>query len=96
MISRTDPDRELYEARLQERRDKAAFQQASQAKALAERAEGRAEGRAEMRAEIRRADIHSLQKSLGREITPLDELQTLSSEEWKAFGLGCKPIWKRC
>ena len=54
MISRTDPDRELYEARLRERRDKASLQQTA-----------RAEGHGEGRAETRRADIEALQKSFG-------------------------------
>jgi predicted transposase/invertase (TIGR01784 family) len=82
MISRTDPDRELYEARLRERRDKASLQRTAEAKGREEgRAEGFAEGAAKGRADLRRADIHVLQKSLGHDLTPLDELQTLPLEE---------------
>jgi predicted transposase/invertase (TIGR01784 family) len=93
MISRTDPDRELYEARLRERRDQAArrqaaleAEQAALAKGLAEGraeglAEGRAEGRAEGQADLRRTDIQWLQKSLGREVTPLEQLQALSWDD---------------
>ncbi len=78
MISRTDPDRELYEARLKERRDKAALWDA----ALAEgRAAGRAEGRAEGQAELRRADIHREQTRRGLEVTSMEELQKLSLDE---------------
>lgn len=96
MISRTDPDRELYEARLRERRDKAALQQAAfeaeqaaqaaRVKGLAEGrerglAEGLAEGRVEGRAETLRKVIPALEKSLGRTTTPPEALQTLSVDE---------------
>jgi predicted transposase/invertase (TIGR01784 family) len=100
MISRTDPDRELYEARLRERRDKAAARQAALeaeqealAKGLAEGrakglAEGRAQGLAEGRAGMLRLAIPALQKSQGRNITTPQELQSLSSEELES-------IWSR-
>jgi predicted transposase/invertase (TIGR01784 family) len=78
MISQTDPERELYEARLKVQRDAASHQRAAREAGLAE---GRALGLAEGRAEGRRADIRSLQESLGRNVTPLEELQSLSWEE---------------
>lgn len=97
MISRTDPDRELYEARLRERRDEAAYwsevkmaaqaQAAEMAAAIASEkiaeghAKAHAEGHAEGLTEVRRRDIQSLQKSLGHYVTTLDELQTLSWDE---------------
>lgn len=46
MISRTDPERELYEARLKAWRDATAEREDARGTGLAE---GRAEGRAEMR-----------------------------------------------
>ncbi|HEX5444795.1 MAG TPA: hypothetical protein VFW87_13235 [Pirellulales bacterium] len=66
MISQTDPDREIYEARLKKRRDLSAEGQAM---------------REEGRAETLRIAIHALQKSLGRDVTPPHELQPLSLEE---------------
>ena len=70
MISRTDPDRELYEARLRERRDKAAAQQTAETQGWAK---GRAEGRAE--------HIQFLQRSLRQNVTSLEQLRSLSAEE---------------
>lgn len=86
MISRTDPERELYEARLKAWRDEAAMREdardAGRAEGVAEgRAEGLAEGRAEGRAEMRRASIQLLQESLGQGVTPLEDLQALSWDE---------------
>jgi predicted transposase/invertase (TIGR01784 family) len=81
MISRTDPDRELYQAQLKARRDSDAQRQAS-------REEGLAEGLAEGRASLRRADIQSLQKLLGHDVTPLVDLQALSLEELEG-------VWSR-
>lgn len=93
MISRTDPERELYEARLKARRDAAAERQTAIEEGRQQgrqqgRQEGRQEGRLEMRAELRRSDIQSLQKLLGQEITPLVELQTLSWEDLES-------VWTR-
>lgn len=78
MISRTDPERELYEARLKARRDLAAERQAMREEVWAE---VRAEGRAEGRAEVLRLAIQALQKSLGHHVTPPQELQLLSLDE---------------
>jgi predicted transposase/invertase (TIGR01784 family) len=80
MISRTDPDRELYEARLQERRDKAAERQALEA-ALAGQQTAREKGRAEGRAERWCDDIQYLQDALGHRVTSTEELQALSLPE---------------
>lgn len=89
IISRTDPDRELYEAALRERRDKASLQRTSEARGRAEGfAEGLAEGAAKARADLRRADIQTLQKSLRQKVTPLEQLQALSWDELDA-------IWAR-
>jgi len=96
MISRIDPERELYEARLQERRDKAWFeqtveraaQQVAETAAAKGREQGRAEGRAEGRTEALRTVIPALQKSLGQHVLPLEELQTLSCDELET-------IWTR-
>lgn len=83
MISRTDPERALYEARLKERRDLAAERQAM-------REEGQAEGKAET---LRRA-IRVLQKSLGYDVTTPEELQPLSLEEleriWAGLSNNCE------
>jgi len=66
MISRTDPERELYLERLKARRDlNAALSDAEQAGG----------------ARTRRGDIQSLQKSLGQNVTPLKQLQALSWDE---------------
>ena len=74
MISRTDPDRELYEARLRDRRDKAAAQQTAETQGWAKgRAEGRSEGRAE--------HIQFLQRSLRQNVMSLEQLRPLSAEE---------------
>ncbi|HEX7379728.1 MAG TPA: Rpn family recombination-promoting nuclease/putative transposase [Pirellulales bacterium] len=78
MISRIDPERELYEARLKARRDEVARQKYSREEGLRV---GRAEGREEGRAEILRQLIQPLQKTLGREVTPSEDLQSLSPEE---------------
>lgn len=80
MISRIDPERELYEAALRERRDKAALQQAA--------ATAQEVGFSKGRAEARRADIQSLQKLLGHDVTPSDELQALSWEELERIWSG--------
>lgn len=69
MISRTDPEREIYEARLKMRRDLASERQAM-----------REEGRAEGRAEALRIAIQALQKSQGNDVTQPDELRRLSLE----------------
>lgn len=84
MISQTDPERELYEARLKRRRDMDAERQALDAERQTVRAEGRAEGRAE----TLRIAIQALQKSLGHDVTPLHDLQPLSLEELEG-------IWAR-
>jgi predicted transposase/invertase (TIGR01784 family) len=73
MISRTDPERELYEARLRERRDRAAERQAA---------------REEGQAETLRRSIRVLQKSLGRDVTPREELQPLCLEELERIWAG--------
>lgn len=89
MISRTDPDRELYEARLKERRDRTAYWEAGLAQGRAEgRTEGRAEGLAEGKAELRRADIHAEQKRRGLTVTSPEDLQKLSLDE-------LEKIWTR-
>lgn len=86
MISRTDPDRELYEARLKERRDKTALWEAAltegRAVGRAEgRVEGQVEGRAEGQAELRRADIHAEQNRRGLTVTSMEDLQKLTLDE---------------
>ncbi|MGH7140123.1 MAG: Rpn family recombination-promoting nuclease/putative transposase [Pirellulales bacterium] len=85
MISRTDPERALYEARLKERRDLAAERQAMREEC---RAEARAEARAEGQAETLRQAIQVLQKSLGQHVTPPEELQPLSLEELERIWAG--------
>ena len=105
MISRIDPDRELYEARLQERRDKAAERQALEAALAAQktaretglseglsegRAEGRVEGRAEERAERWRDDIRYLQDLLGRSAVSPKELRALSLPDLEGLVAGLR------
>ncbi|HVA49699.1 MAG TPA: hypothetical protein VNH11_25255 [Pirellulales bacterium] len=89
MISRTDRERELYQSRLKMRRDISAevtsAKQAAQAEGLKQ---GLEQGLAEGRASTRRADIQSLQKSLGQSVTPLEQLQTLSWDELES-------VWAR-
>lgn len=82
MISQTDPEREIYEARLRARREAASQWRTARAEGRAEgREEGRAEGRAEGRSELLRQLIQPLQKALGREATPSEKLRSLSTEE---------------
>ena len=88
MISRIDPDRELYEARLQERRDKAAERQALEAALAAQetaRETGLSEGRAEGRAEQRREDIRYLQEMLGHEVMGVEESHALPLPELESL-----------
>ncbi|HET6881625.1 MAG TPA: hypothetical protein VFI31_15785 [Pirellulales bacterium] len=49
---------------------------------------GREEGRAEGRAETLRKAIRALQKSLGQNVTPLEELQSLSLDELESLWEG--------
>ncbi|OYV85554.1 MAG: hypothetical protein B7Z73_13370, partial [Planctomycetia bacterium 21-64-5] len=100
MISRIDPERDLYEARLRERRDKASFeetvqraaeqraQQIVQQAAETAAAKGREQGHTEGRAEALRTVIPTLQKSLGQDVLPREELQMLSCDELET-------IWTR-
>lgn len=88
MISRIDPERELYEARLQERRDKAAERKALEAALAgqeAAREKGLAEGRAEGRAEGWRDDIPYLQEMLGQTVMSPQELEALSLTELESL-----------